>query len=169
MRTGKFFGLKLCALVMIVAITACGQSIDPGEFAHENIAGKPGDHHWYPNDNLTPGHLCTPKDPDFDEYRYAEQIPHCARNVNHATRVKVSAPYGVNEEELKNYQVDHLIPLALGGSNAEKNLWPVPYAKARAKAKVEYMTYNDLKDGRITQNEAIARIRHWVRDNLRHE
>ncbi len=172
MRTGKFFGQKLCALALMASmasIAACGQATESMEFAPAAISGKPVDNHWYPNDKLTPGHLCTVKDADFDEHRYAEQIPHCARNVSRATRIKVSAPYGVSEAQLADYQVDHLIPLALGGSNAEENLWPVPYDQARAKARFENSTYIELRDGNITQRQAIAKIRQWVRDNLRQE
>lgn len=179
MRTWKFFGTNQCVPglrprflpVMLICAAAfgaaCGRIHDLRDSAStpEIAAGKPA--HWYPNEEITPGHLCTPKDPDFDEHRYPEEIPHCARNVSHSTRVKVSAPYGVTEDELPDFQVDHLIPLALGGSNSELNLWPVPYAQARAKAKVEYATFNELKDGRITQSQAITKIRQWVRDNLR--
>lgn len=167
MRTGKFFGLKLCVLGLLASMAACGPAHEFTRTDHASSLATAGKDHWYPDDKLTPGHLCHRKDPDFDEYRYAEQIPHCARNVSRATRVKVSAPYGVSEAELEDYQVDHLIPLALGGSNADENLWPVPYDQARAKAKFEYSTYTELKEGRITQRQAIARIRKWVQDNFR--
>ena len=158
----------LSSLCVFLLISACGRGDDlvaPHSANDQTQNAGDGDH-WYPIDSKTPGHLCTKSDPDFDEQRYPEQIPHCARKVSHATRVKVSQPYGVSEDELDAYQVDHLLPLGLGGSNSEKNLWPVPYAQARKKAEFEFETFNQLKDGKITQREAISRIRVWVRDNL---
>jgi hypothetical protein len=155
------------------AVRSTAGSLDSRQPVSEEMAGHHSARlswsnggHWYPIASRTPGHLCTQKDTDFDEFRYAEGIPHCRRNVTKAMRIKVSEPYGVSEGELEGYQVDHLIPLALGGSNASENLWPVPYEKARAKAKFEYQTYLALKDGEITQLQAITRIRCWVKDNF---
>src|SRR5262249_49951369 len=34
--------------------------------------------------------------------------------------------YGIESNRRNQYQLDHLIPLALGGSNAIKNLFPLP-------------------------------------------
>jgi hypothetical protein len=36
--------------------------------------------------------------------------------------------YGYPLETRWQYQIDHLIPLELGGADDEKNLWPEPYA-----------------------------------------
>jgi hypothetical protein len=169
--TGRWI-IALNVTLLALGVVACGNTGHP-YMAPSHVrqglvadAASPAGGHWYPIDKRTPGHLCTGQDPDFDEYRYSEEIAHCRRNVTKAMRVAVSEPYGVSEAELENYQVDHLIPLALGGSNARENLWPVPYEQARAKAKFEYQTYLAIKDGEITQNQAIARIRLWVKDNF---
>ena len=161
----RALGIRLSTLSVVIALGGCGKEADLNIPISD--LGTPTSDHWYPIPKTTPGALCTRSNPDFDEVRYAEKIPHCARNVSHATKVAVSVPYGVSEEELKNYQVDHLIPLALGGSNAPLNLWPVPYTAARNKAKFEFVTYNELKDGKISQKEAIAKIHSWVQDNLK--
>lgn len=157
-------GYRLSFLCVLILLAGCGRA-DDLHLGVDEIETTQGSH-WYPDEKRTPGHLCSRSDADFDEVRYAEKIPHCARNVNHATRVAVSAPYGVNEDELKDYQVDHLIPLALGGSNSTQNLWPVPYESARNKAQFEFATYNELKEGKITQRQAIAKIRTWVKNHL---
>ncbi|MPY93419.1 MAG: hypothetical protein GEV08_10225 [Acidimicrobiia bacterium] len=45
-------------------------------------------------------------------------------------KVAVFASYGVSIRDRDIYQVDHLVPVSLGGSNAEENLWPLPYQDA---------------------------------------
>lgn len=159
-------GLRTAAFIAFMVLYGCGA---PELHKNEAAYAPPTRGHWYPIPALTPGHLCTRQDPDFDELRYQEQISHCRRNVTKSTRIAVSEPYGVSEDELENYQVDHLIPLALGGSNARENLWPVAYEQARAKARFEYQTYLELKEGQIGQKAAVEKIRRWVRDNLVNE
>jgi hypothetical protein len=49
------------------------------------------------------------------------------RNVSQSTRQKVYARYGINYVPGSgDYEVDHLIPLELGGNNSVENLWPEP-------------------------------------------
>ena len=81
-----------------------------------------------PDSSYTPGHLCTPTDPNFKEYRYAEHIPYCNRNVTQQMKTEISAHYGVLQSAWNNYEFDHLIPLAIGGDSSIDNLWPQPHA-----------------------------------------
>ena len=46
-------------------------------------------------------------------------------------KVEAFANYGVSIHDREFFQVDHLIPISLGGSNDLKNLWPQPYAGSR--------------------------------------
>jgi hypothetical protein len=48
------------------------------------------------------------------------------RNVPDEARHQVFAEYGLSYGVHASYEVDHLIPLELGGSNAIRNLWPEP-------------------------------------------
>src|SRR5205823_6464758 len=62
------------------------------------------------------------------------------RRVTVTTKRRVFAEYGISYGQHRDYEVDHLIPLELGGSNDISNLWPEPYhaaAGARAKDDVE--------------------------------
>lgn len=71
------------------------------------------------------------------------------------------------------YEVDHFIPLALGGSNALTNLWPEPYAPppgAHEKDKVEDYLHRAVCDGRMTLDAAQHEIRtDWYAVYLRME
>jgi hypothetical protein len=81
---------------------------------------------------------------------------------------------------VQNYELDHLIPLNLGGSpTSRRNLWMQPYGDAnhllkdadkwpddgsvlpgaRQKNLVETMLNNDVCEGKITLKEAQERIR----------
>jgi len=56
----------------------------------------------------------------------AKDYPEGARDVSAATKREVYAMYGVKNPRSGEYQIDHLIPLGLGGSNDISNLWPEP-------------------------------------------
>jgi Protein of unknown function (DUF3761) len=62
------------------------------------------------------------------------------RHVTLTTKRQVFTEYGISYAKHRDYEVDHLIPLELGGSNDFRNLWPEPYQAAtgaRAKDEVE--------------------------------
>ena len=99
----------------------------------------------------THGSLCTIKDPDFIEYRYEEQIPYCERNVSTYRKNKICRRDGVWDRT--DFTVDHIIPLALGGSNHDDNLWC--QHKSLAVTKLEKQTYWYVREGEMTQKEGI--------------
>src|SRR5579859_260909 len=77
----------------------------------------------YPDPVCTPGSilpdvtlatLCTPG--------YTKTV----RNVSYATKLAVYHSYGIFYHHTGQYEIDHFIPLELGGSNATSNLWPEP-------------------------------------------
>lgn len=49
----------------------------------------------------------------------------------------------------KLYEVDHLIPLALGGANSKSNLWAQPWPEARIKDKLEVRLQHAVCHGTI--------------------
>jgi hypothetical protein len=82
-----------------------------------------------PNPALTPGEAL----PGVT----ASQVCHVGwasshRDVPEAERYAVFAAYGVPYEQRGSYELDHLIPLELGGDNAQANLWPEPHDRAGA-------------------------------------
>lgn len=101
-----------------------------------------------------PGHLCAPTNPDFAEYRYQEQVPICKRNVSTKKKNEICERDGVKDRT--NYTVDHIIPLSLGGSNADSNLWC--QHKSLAVTNIEYFIYIQLRQNAVSQKQAIRGI-----------
>ena len=106
-----------------------------------------------------PGSFCTASDPTFKEYRYAEHIPYCERDVSSETKAQVYDDYGIPVSERYNYTIDHIIPLALGGSNHRDNLWPEAKAIKKCRPKLETHLYVQMRDGAISQRDAVDIIR----------
>lgn len=75
-----------------------------------------------PNRALSPGkatqatlaQICTPG--------YSSSV----RDVSTATKNRVYAEYGISHHTTGQYEVDHIIPLEIGGSNDITNLFPEP-------------------------------------------
>jgi hypothetical protein len=66
------------------------------------------------------------------------------RNVTAQMKREVYALYGLKTHEPREYEVDHLISLELGGSNSVKNLWPQSYRTSPWNAKVKDTLENRL-------------------------
>lgn len=115
-----------------------------------------------PDPKLTPGVLCTEKDQNFSVLRYAEKIPYCNRNVSEDEKLKIAKEYGnIPKAKWKLYEFDHLIPLCAGGSDDIGNLWPQPISEAKEKDKVEDFVCAQMKAGKMTQAQAVQKIRDW--------
>jgi hypothetical protein len=148
------------------AIGADGATEEAGAAADAAIADASGYRDdagiWHlPDPTKTPGALCTPSDPNFAEYRYAEHVPICNRNVPTAERDAVGASYGIARADFASYEFDHYIPLSIGGSNAPENLWPQPHVEALRKDAVEQQAFDGMNKGTLTQAQALALIRAW--------
>lgn len=111
-----------------------------------------------PDQDMTPGHICEVSDPDFKEYRYHEQIPYCHRNVSSSRKKQIYAKYQIPKSCQHRYTIDHLIPLSVGGSNTNENLWPEHVLVKATRANLENQIYWSLRRGEITQEEAIETI-----------
>lgn len=104
--------------------------------------------------------LCTPG--------YTQTV----RNVSTATKKQVCTAYGVTAEHCngKEYEIDHLISLELGGSNDAKNLWPQPYQPkpgAREKDRLENWLHKQVCDGTMSLTDAQKEIANdWYAEYL---
>lgn len=111
-----------------------------------------------PNKGVTPGELCKTSDPDFLEYRYPGRVAYCERNVSSSLKKKIYEQYAIPESERKDYTIDHLIPLSLGGDNRRLNLWPEHKAVKALRPNLEYEIYLELRAGDISHHDAVEEI-----------
>lgn len=86
------------------------------------------------------------------------------RNVPPSLKREIYAEYGILGHRPGEYEIDHLIPLELGGSNSPRNLWPEPYsgsAGAHEKDAMENRLHAEVCSGAISlaaaQREIVAR------------
>jgi hypothetical protein len=74
-----------------------------------------------PDPRCTPGSVFAKATPTlFCVSGYTAQV----RHVTESTKARVYAEYAIRSHRRGQYEVDHLVPLELGGSNAIANLFP---------------------------------------------
>jgi hypothetical protein len=88
------------------------------------------------------------------------------RNVPETEKDQVYAEYGIASHAPSEYEVDHLIPLELGGSNDIANLWPeraAPTPGFHEKDKVENYLHDQVCNGTLALKDAQAEIaKNWL-------
>ncbi len=109
-----------------------------------------------PDSRFNYPHFCTEKSSELREIRYANKVAVCNRNVSSATRNKIYNKYQIPEGDRGNYTIDHLVPLFMGGSNEEQNLWP--QHKSIGTAELEGLIFGRLSKGEISYQEALNEI-----------
>ncbi len=89
------------------------------------------------------------------------------RNVPAEMKREVYEEYGITSHGPGDYEVDHLIPLELGGSNSIKNLWPESHRtspwNAQVKDRLESKLHELVCSGQLdlkTAQQAIAS--NWI-------
>jgi hypothetical protein len=112
---------------------------------------KTGDNSLYPNYSFTPG----------ETFSSATASQICVsgytatvRSVSDSLRQQVFAEYGIPYANHANYEVDHFIPLELGGDNSIKNLWPEYGSIPNPKDKVENYLHSQVCSGSMSLEEA---------------
>lgn len=111
-----------------------------------------------PNPALAQGSLCNKQNPDYETDRYTQKIPYCRRNVESDLKRKLYDLYKIPEQCRNRYTIDHIIPLSIGGDNTEQNLWPEHRNVKNTRPYLEEEVFVAVKDGDMTQTEAIEII-----------
>src|SRR4051812_9758473 len=75
-----------------------------------------------PNPRLTPGKARTTSRAEICDSRFHTRR---YRHTTHALKVRVCRAYGIERcPDGNRMEIDHLIPLELGGADVFENLWP---------------------------------------------
>ena len=110
-----------------------------------------------PDPVCTPGAVFQVTKEDICVKGYTKKV----RYVTAKTKNLVYQEYGITTHAKGEYEVDHFIPLELGGSNDLKNLWPEP-AEPRPgfheKDRVENYLHRQVCTGQMTLAEAQKQI-----------
>ncbi len=99
--------------------------------------------------NATVQQICT--------YGYTRTV----RNVPFSEKDQVYAEYGIYQHYAGQYEVDHLVPLELGGSNDIANLWPEaasPTPGFHQKDNVENYMHDQVCSGALSLKQAQTEI-----------
>ncbi|MGO8670794.1 MAG: hypothetical protein ACLQVD_05445 [Capsulimonadaceae bacterium] len=112
-----------------------------------------------PDPRLTPGATLRVTVDDIAVTGYTSRV----RDVTEETKLQVYAEYGITHHSRGQYEIDHLVPLELGGSNDITNLWPESYRtrpwNASTKDQLENRLHELVVDGELdlpTAQRAIA-------------
>jgi len=112
---------------------------------------------------LTPGDTFDVTTEDLCVPGYSKKV----RDVPAEMKPEVYREYGITSYGPGDYEVDHLIPLELGGSNSIKNLWPESHRtspwNAQVKDRLEAKLHELVCSGQLdleTAQQAIAS--NWI-------
>ena len=147
----------LAALVAIVAAAASLAACASSGGDSTSVASSGTIQVIRPDARLTPGDALPAGRVEICSGGYSKRV----RDVSAQTKREIYAEYGITSHQPGEYEVDHLIPLGIGGSNAKTNLWPQPFnvtAGAKEKDQLENDLHNRVCDGRIDVKQAQREI-----------
>jgi len=114
-------------------------------------------HEWLPDPRCTPGTVFAAAGVSEICHRgYARAV----RDVPLSLKRSVYSAYGVRRHARGAYEIDHLIPLELGGSNAAANLWPQAAPGFRVKDRLENALHDAVCAQRLDLRLAQREIAH---------
>lgn len=112
----------------------------------------------YPNPDLTPGDVVA--DATRDTVCASGYAKKMRREVSKEDKTLIYYRYGLTYDS-KHYQIDHFIPLSIGGSNDMKNLWPQPIQNNAGfieKQQVADYLHRQVCSGAMDIHEAQAQV-----------
>ena len=115
-------------------------------------------HGGLPDSACTPGAIFTNATlQQICVYGYTRSV----RNVPYSEKDQAYAEYGIDHHSSGQYEIDHLIPLELGGSNDLANLWPeaaAPKPGFHEKDQVENYLHDQVCSGAMSLKNAQTQI-----------
>lgn len=148
----RFKNLNSLLLVILFTFTASFSSADYFEQSNKYPTS--------PDPVVTPGKLCT-----HGKRRYAENIVYCERDVDSSLKRQIITNYDkklgyqIRTMEREDFKIDHFIPLSIGGSNDQENLWPQHKSVYEYSDRLESHVANLMFEDKIKQAEAIRVIK----------
>lgn len=102
--------------------------------------------------------LCSMSNPDYNGVKSQERgVAICNRNVSTAKKNYIYRRDGINDHA--GYCINHIVPLAIGGSNNEENLEAMEVDQnGQCHAEGEVRAINCFMNKQCTQEEAFAII-----------
>jgi hypothetical protein len=156
-------GFKLFRVLVSLSFIVLFFANSVDSFAGSKGSGWKGDEPFpkSPDSQLTPGTTCQRP----NSQRYAERINYCERNVDRELKAKVFDNYTrlgfelLETHDRAEFKIDHYIPLCMGGSNDEENLWPQHREVYELTDPLEQESCNKMAQGRLLQKDAMRLIR----------
>jgi hypothetical protein len=114
----------------------------------------------HPHEEMTTGSLCE----TADSIRYPERIKYCVRAVETGLKKEIIVKYDrafgyrVGASKRTDFKIDHLIPLCMGGSNNENNLWPQHKTVFAITDPLEPEFCKKMSENKILQKDAVEMI-----------
>lgn len=105
-----------------------------------------------PDPVLTPGAIASTDQAEVCAFGYAKSH----RQTPNALKDAVARAYGLTSR--RDVEMDHRIPLCLGGADTAANLWPQPLPEARAKDVLERETCKAVCNGSMSLSDAQKRF-----------
>lgn len=122
-----------------------------------------------PDAQKTPGDVLTTDASVICVKGYTKTV----RNVPQAIKEQAYRNYGITSRKPKEYEIDHLISLELGGSNSIRNLWPQSYItqplNAHVKDELENKLHELICSGQLPVEQAQLEVaQDWVAAYQKH-
>jgi hypothetical protein len=132
-----------------VALTGKAEPDQPG-CEYEHLLGVP-----VPNSRCTPGQSVGESVQTICAHNYSEG----ARRVSQSLKDRIYAAYGLMRQPRGTYQIDHLVPISVGGANTPSNLWPEPAPSYHAKDALEHGAWRVLCKSSLSDTEKTQDMR----------
>jgi hypothetical protein len=158
--TGELRPTELSRVDRVVAVADLGLPLF--EFRTVADRGMAGER-LLPDPTLTPGAVVEVDLAEMCQIGYAASV----RDVPRERRDEVFREYGVARRDRRDYELDHLLSLSLGGSNSAENLWAQSRVSepwnAEVKDTLEDVLHREVCSGRVSREEAQEAIRtDWI-------